>query len=677
MGTLTQVNEEPSSQHSDVILHDRGVEEGRSAGILGLSNDILYLIFDYFRTKLEWLDNGEGDKWQVNRQASRASRLVCHRFCAFATPVLFESLTIDLDAESVRRAETLLTQNPLIAASVRTIEVSLACRDPDQARDLLAFIEARNSDLQTMLAWYDEELDIEIEGWDKDVVEEEFIKLEEEDWYCRGSRYYDSDWMTPDAFEACRNYLRMRDAFIHLGISEQSLDLMEDHAIRGDAAMDGSFVWEMEREMAVRRYQQLFKEGYTLHNQKLQEQLQIIQSGSFAQAVARCITKLKHKGFLLSITNKPLMKIPWDGGLRDAGWHINNNERLLRVMSGPHHWHWQFGGSWNTSGKRQPSTQLLTEIPVACYQTGVPVLNLKLECFPMRGRYSDLFPFSSTLKSMEEWSVELGVACQQIQSFEMENPYDDGYPRTKDASIYVDTFMSAMLSGGRLERFRVRTNTYDLGHVYATAASTWTRLYSLDVGWVGASQGDVETMCRNLVDGARFNHLMFSVWLQYKSGWNYGSWANALDILREKLPTRWSDGLTGMRNFHLKGGELDDIYVEARACRHAKRYENDSDMDYAEVKQLMRKKRYRYSDEYYDSAFGLDYDTDCEYERWGFNTERTMNALMEDNLMDLVQCYVSGDARVSENPLRGDREALCERIIRWRKDLFLPEDDKT
>ncbi|KAK8072956.1 hypothetical protein PG996_006304 [Apiospora saccharicola] len=108
-----------------------GGEQTRpTVGILDLPDEILHLIFDEFLVE-RGLYEEEG-----SREACWASWLTCRRLCAAATTMLFDTLTTDLDAESARRTEVMLSQNPLIAASVRTLVVSLGCRDPAQARDL-------------------------------------------------------------------------------------------------------------------------------------------------------------------------------------------------------------------------------------------------------------------------------------------------------------------------------------------------------------------------------------------------------------------------------------------------------------------------------------------------------------------------------------------------------------
>ncbi|KAK7999414.1 hypothetical protein PG990_012014 [Apiospora arundinis] len=604
---LLQLNDErPPYPQSDTLLPDGGDDGDRqTVGVLDLPYDILYLIFDHFRE----------DDWR----ACRASRLTCRRFCALATPLLFETLTIDLDVESVDRAETLVTQNPLIAASVRTVVVSLACRDPAQARDLPTFLNARWTELAGLLGCYGQ-WDTSIYAIDKERHGKEFGVLEDGDIYSEGP-WEDPDRVTPEEFEAYRNWHRIKHALIDLE-EEYTLSSTREHdAERNQSRLapteKGPLPWGTERETAVRTYRQLTMDAYKIYGQKCQEQLNLIESGSFARTVARCLVKMRHKALQVVMTHKPEFDLL--SGIGTACHYINNNERLLWAMASPHYWcevrdDLLYGHGSDRPERRPPAIRLLTEIPVACYHAGAPMSNLKLACFPA----SELPHGGSCLRSLFKFANRARLKLC-------------GY-------VYVGDALR-----GKLESITVHMFPYDLGNVLATAATSWTHVHSLNLDGPCISQEDVETMCRNMAGGALMNYLMLSIRLLDGPG-GRSSWANALDILRETLMGgRYSDVLASRGNFGLKGGELDAIYAEAEKCnphRDEQPFQDD--------------KMHREDDISWDPFFD-----DLEW-------------LMEDNVMNLMQYYVSGDARVRENPLRADRGALCERITRPRKQLLLP-----
>lgn len=524
-----------------------------------------------------------------------------------------------------------MSQNPLIAASVPTLAVSLACRDRAQARDLAVFARARDDELRRVLRSYHLRWDETVYGEDKEACRMEFGVLEESDWLHDHDRDVDKgfehDWATPEAFECFRNYHRIRHALDDL---QDKLKLAPEQVFDGTGSrrdydvLDYTPAWGVERERAVQTYRQLIKEAHKVYSQKHQEQLQIIRDGSFAQAVARCLAKVQRKEVQVVIVEEPEPKMITGWERHSPAWYNNDNDRLFWVMSSSNYWG-SIGGNSDGQEERPPVNRLFTEIPVTCYQAGAPLANLKIECHPFAGEYFDLFPLSPKLPSLRKWSAELGVACQYLKSFEFDDPssFDLRHLPMEPASIHMDAFLSAMLSGGRLESVVMRMHPYDLGPVLAPAAGSWTHLRSLFlVDRHGIDQQDLEAMFRTWLEEPRHLGLIRARLRAAPSGGSSSS-ANALDIMREKLAT--------CRTFDFDGVEMDEIYAEAGQCKAQKQGDD-----------------------------------------WGVTEEEGFPRLMAINLTSLVQHYVSGDARVPENPLRGDREELCERISRAKKNLLLP-----
>ncbi|KAK8075763.1 hypothetical protein PG997_010426 [Apiospora hydei] len=491
-------------------------------GVLDLPLDILHLIFDEFRTTPDtW-----HEKRVARRQTIRALRQVCQRFCTAATPFLFDTVTIRLDAASARRAEAFLTQNPLLAASVRHVVVSLACRDPAQARDLAAFARAREQDLGRMLCWYDRSWKDSLYGRDKEARGEVFGVVNEDDPFESRLDRGERDWFSPEAAECSRNYHRIVNAWKEIREEQSSETAREDGGDSGDAgqgtsAAAGELVGEeTERDRALHTYRQLLREAHVLYGQKYQEQLEFIESGSFHQTVSRCLTKMRHEGLQLTLTHEPALRLldGW-GQPHDAAWYINDNERLLWAMSTPHYW-CDFATD-PSEGMVVPAVRLLTEIPLACYQAGAPVKNLVIRCFPAAGRYSDLFPLSPKLPSLQVWATELRAACQQLERFKI-NTAGGRAPQAPEEhasaldGVYIDTFLSAMVAGPKLEdvtlcmqplTFTVAGDAvddkgnYDLGPVLAAAAGQWTHARKLFLSAFCMKQQDLETMFRRLAAG--------------------------------------------------------------------------------------------------------------------------------------------------------------------------------
>ncbi|KAK7961666.1 3-ketoacyl-CoA reductase [Apiospora aurea] len=631
----------------DLPLHpstSHGEPRPKPVGVLDLPFDILHLIFDEFRTT--------PDTWpeerMARRQTTRALRQVCQRFCTAATPFLFDTVTIRLEAASARRAEAFLTQNPLLAASVHHVVVSLACRDPVQARDLAAFTRAREQDLGRMLCWYDRSWKDSLYGRDKEARGEVFGVVNEDDIYESRLDRGERDWFSPEAAECFRNYHRIVNAWKEIRKEEPSESTREDGGDSGDAghnicAAAGGFVGEeTDRDKALHTYRQLLREAHELYGQKYQEQLEFIESGSFPQTVGRCLAKMRQEGLQLTVTHEPgLRPLNGSGQPHDAAWYINDNERLLWALSTPHYWH-HFATD-PSEGMAVPAVRLLTEIPLACYQAGAPVKSLDIKCFPAAGRYSDLFPLSPKLPSLQEWAAELRAACQRLECFKF-NPHGGGVPQAllEHASaldgVYIDTFLFAMIAGPKLEdvtlcmqalTFTVAGDAvddqgnYDLGPILASAAGQWTHARKLFLSSFCLTQPDLETMYQRLAVGALEQIVFCGVRLRPAPDGGETSWAGALDILREQLMRRPGGKPVSDLDFaFFSGGEIDDICAEVER----RRPQEDIDRDWIEGKIC---------------PFSLE---------------------IQCNIQTLAQCYVVGDARVAENPLRGDRQRLYARI---------------
>ncbi|KAK8072955.1 hypothetical protein PG996_006303 [Apiospora saccharicola] len=262
---------------------------------------------------------------------------------------------------------------------------------------------------------------------------------------------------------------------------------------------------------------------------------------------------------------EPEMKMVTDWCLHSPAWYINDIDRLLRIMSSSNYW-----GSiqWNSDGQegRPPVNHLFTEIPVACYQAGAPLAHLRIECHLFAGEYDGIFPFSPTLPSLRRWTAELGVSCQHLKSFEFGDrwSWDLRHLPQESASVHMDAFLFAMLSGGKLKSIEICMRSYDLGPVVASVAGSWTHLRSLFlVDHHGIGQQDLEAMCRNLAAGAPLHLDLICAQLRAAPGGGSSSRANALDILRKALTGVPGSIRSTCRTFQLNGVEMDEIYVEA------------------------------------------------------------------------------------------------------------------
>ncbi|KAK8038042.1 hypothetical protein PG994_014809 [Apiospora phragmitis] len=287
-------------------------------GILDLPLEILALTFEHF-----WINSCYAPGWKELRESSRALRLTCRRLSDAATPILFSTPTIDLNEEAVRRAEKLVSCNPIIAASVRKVVISLACYHPEMAKDMSLFIGTQLENIEMICTKYDcdwlgrplrdedgrralyeapSSVPLEWNGEDSDRS-----LLEEVECLRNGHRIF-------DAWDGGR-YLRHYDPDNHFHRYGQT-----------------------ERAKAIHTYRELLRKTYDSYFEKHLEKLEFIENGSFVQATVRCLGHLRHKGLRFIITDDPMLDPEKGHPYHNGAKIINDNERLLSAMVVPQDW---------------------------------------------------------------------------------------------------------------------------------------------------------------------------------------------------------------------------------------------------------------------------------------------------------------------------------------------------
>ncbi|KAK8066471.1 hypothetical protein PG997_013218 [Apiospora hydei] len=372
-------------------------DQGSGTGILDLPLEILYLTFEDFRT--EDLDTSTEDL----RETCRALRLTCRRLSDVATSMLFSTLAIELDKKSVRRAEELVSCNPIIAASVRKVIISLACYNPEEAVDMSLFVEARLHDVDAYCRYYDPHWRLCRDAWDEvprpTLRGSESLELKEN---CGNENYKDS----PEVAECLRNGHRIFDAWD----GDRYLEYY-------DRPCHFYGYEETEREKAVRTYRELLWKAHEVYHQKHQEQLELIQSGSFVQGIVRFLGFIRHEGLEFIITDEPMLDMQAGPYNPDCFRVVNDNKQLLTAMAVPHDWLEIFFSQSGDGDVSMPAVRLLSELPIACHRAGTPITNLTIEGFPTWGQFT-LLSSEKPKGSEMETMTELGTAGEQLEKFE-------------------------------------------------------------------------------------------------------------------------------------------------------------------------------------------------------------------------------------------------------------------
>ncbi|KAK6834538.1 hypothetical protein PG987_009232 [Apiospora arundinis] len=446
-------------------------------GILDLPMEILSLICESFRVGRY--------RPKESLETSKALRLTNRRLNTAATPMLFSTLTIKLDKESMRRANELVSCNPIMAASVRTVVISLACRDSSLVDEKVLFTEAWLENIDNICGYYDPHWQESREGRDwlgwRPSFERESPILRQ----C----HEHSKRSSPEAIECFRIGHRLFDAWNGRRWSNLDNDLGGAHRGSEHECVVRELA-KTDREEGIHAYRQLLLGAHKDYSKKHQEQLEIIESGSFAQDIAQYLTKLPHKGLQIIITDDPIHPIlssELGSRYKDCFRLINDNEKLLSAMTAPHYWldisTFRPGLGLNPRQRLLPAARLISEIPVACFRAAHDQDRLTL--------------FLSAMLSGDK----------------LNSIHVDTYPVYGDSDIHPKYRYDAMASA---------LKTVDL-----------EKLRTLHLRGFSIDQEALETVCRRLIDGGALEEVHLSCVRLMENGGE--RWADVKDILQESI----------------------------------------------------------------------------------------------------------------------------------------------
>ena len=483
--------------------------------VLDLPMDVLYNIFDHFQDDHTWrVDWAFGRPSADQRQTIQSARLVCRLFHQFASPLLCPILQVRLDQESLDLVNE-ISRSPLMATGVRGIQVRLDYRPRELATDLSRFKDQREKELQKIYGW----CDYQAEGW-----------------YLRG---YDSDDDTICA-QPLREYRKAMHYYECLRFAwNDCLSPADGNAKDADSLA----------------HQQVLRQCHEEYRRKHEEQLQLITDGSFVASLASSISKMA------SCTSLHFAN-DMDGQnyIHNPTFLLNSTE-LSRFMTAPQ--------SWRTieeleGGADLAPAKILSELPIAIHKSGTALRALRITCFPLTSNYSMICPDRED-RLRPAWA-DLQAACQQLEDFEFAVPLSHGPVRHNhhlaEDQVFIDNYLAAVLSGQILEVVKLDlhafTNTtrgngdglegsYDIGSVFTKM--NWPCIKQVTIYGVSLKQGELERFCHGL--GYKFE-LIILCDMELLSG----SWAGALEILRENISSRCL-GMKCTVNFSLlAGGEF-------------------------------------------------------------------------------------------------------------------------
>jgi hypothetical protein len=371
-------------------------------GILGLPSEILRNIFDHFREgpqvgpgKYVAKYFGLADATALEqRKTVRILRLVCRRFSQLASPLLFPTVTVGLDHESLNRVDA-ISRNPLIASGVRRIRALLNYCPKELAEDLAQFKDNQLNCLDEIgsMSWY---------------------------------RGYYADAESPEG-------IAYRDTMEHLGAIRRAWNEYLN------PTNEGINDWEGRIE-----YQQILCEAHEEHRRKHEEQLRLLTDGSFVSVLVSAMSRMPRSGSLVFIDDEHLLPRNTPDRKPNVICSKTDLSRFLRVPL-----------CWKTVEKLGCTLEpvgMLTELPIAIHKAGIMLRELCIGFFPLLVDHAvatdTSFPQGP---SSAPWD-DLRAACQNLEVFEFGSGNMNLQPLRKHISPaalpdFVDQYLRATLSG--------------------------------------------------------------------------------------------------------------------------------------------------------------------------------------------------------------------------------------
>ncbi|KFY35238.1 hypothetical protein V494_06091 [Pseudogymnoascus sp. VKM F-4513 (FW-928)] len=491
----------------DMANQERVGDEIQSIHILHLPMDVLSGIFDCLRN-----DRNVTSPCDLDVKTIQSARLVCSLFNYLASPLLCPVVTVNLDQASLDRAGE-ISRTPLIAAGVREIDVELNYRPKELADDFVRYKNQRQKDL---------------DGW------------------IRSCEYYADTWHYGGYDEndetVCKQPLRVYNKAMKTYWGMKSA--WDNCILSPDVgAMDDDTF----------RYRQVLWKGHEEYRRKHEEQFKLIADGSFVETLASVISRMG------SCTS---LRFGDEASSRSGPSPYRNDPTLMstdpEMLSGLMATSFDWRAIERLDGAELFPAKILSELPIAIHKAGAVMPVIKLACFPTTNNYSMIRPGRNL-----DWS-DLRSASQKLTAVRFKGNSQPIRLRSllPEEQAPMDDYLSAILSGQNVEdvdldfyTFKLNDGTgvlhglHHIGAVFVTA--NWPRLKRLRMSHASFHQGELETFCRSL-DGDRINRVSL-----YDVELLSGSWAGAIDILREKLALRCLDGKCEVRFDGLRGGEFE------------------------------------------------------------------------------------------------------------------------
>ncbi|KAK5992036.1 hypothetical protein PT974_05432 [Cladobotryum mycophilum] len=291
------------------------------------------------------------------------------------------------------------------------------------------------------------------------------------------------------------------------------------------------------------KYQLVLLRGHEEFQKKHEEQYSLIVEGTFANVVATSMARMPNAN---TVQIEGSIDRPRHG--YDPAIILSDMDVLERFITDAYGWE-NIEGFDGHRHRRRPlellPAKLLSQLPITIHQAGASIRHLSIGCFPTMSNYLMLCPGEKHLRD-PVWD-DLHDACQGFASFAIgrdgmnDQPHRDGQI-LRAKRQYINKFLTTMLSGQGLEDVEVSlrtlgledgsTNTKDYYYIGpALRSANWPRIKNVRLRHLSLTQDQVDHFCNGLGDHLTILELAS---VQLKKG----SWAGALDVLRDRLQTR-------------------------------------------------------------------------------------------------------------------------------------------
>ncbi|KAL2845276.1 hypothetical protein BJY01DRAFT_214343 [Aspergillus pseudoustus] len=487
----------------------------RPLTMLDLPNELLRNILDHFedpaledgqvqwRNLRSWRQDIRGD----NRKTIRNVRLVCRRLNDLASPLLCPVLWVGLNQTSLDQVVN-LSRSPGVASGIRAICVGVQCFAGELASDIARFKDFRMIRVREV----EDACDWHLEGiW---LAGENSGGKDDED---------DDD----------KSHTKQQSAMYNEAVGN-ARSISDSWAEYVDRARDNNGPVETNDE-----YQETLRTGYEAFCQKHREQRDLLESQSFVRTLASCMGRMPNATALGFSDEDDVFReyyhepeLLFDKGL------------LSRLMITPLSWY----EIEKTDDMHIATARVLSELPIAIHEAGVPLHDLYAGLFPCKRDQTLVSPspYDPTL-----WS-KLRAACQSLRRVSFGDALNNLPIRESHLgpaeSWHLNEYLRALVNSAELEQVKIYTRAFGLNDGQGRegeynlssvlAGVNWPCIRDISILSVGVTQAAVEQFFGGLGSGTveRFHFGSFELLDEEVGGeGGGGSWVWAFDILREKL----------------------------------------------------------------------------------------------------------------------------------------------